>query len=102
MEKPVDYSALEEAIERAMESDSERDAVDDLREAVEAKVPFPRPGPTVIESDDDTVLLRALIAEGRSLQRELAVVMTDIAKENEARRQRSARRMPGAVTRESR
>ena len=74
MEKPVDYSALEEAIERATESDRKREAVGDLREAVEARAPSPKPERSVITREGDTeYLLNGLIAECHYMMREIAL-----------------------------
>lgn len=98
MEKPVDYSAPNETIERAVKSERTGDAVEDRSEAARAEAPFPTPERSIIARHDDALLLRALIAEGLSLQRELAAAMADIAKENDERRRC---RTSGRLTRES-
>ena len=86
MEKPADYSALEEAIERAMESDRKREAVGDLRETVEARAPFPRPERPVIAREGDTeYLLNGLIAECHYMMRELALPTAAETKEGDQR-----------------
>ena len=86
MEKPADYSALEEAIERAIESDRELEAVSDLREAVEAKAPFPTPVRAVIAREGDTeYLLNGLIAECHYMMRELALPTAAETKEGDQR-----------------
>jgi hypothetical protein len=74
MEKPADYSALNETIERAMKSERARNTVEDRGEAVEAEAPFPTPERTIIAREGDTeYLLNGLIAECHYMMRELAL-----------------------------
>jgi hypothetical protein len=74
MEKPTDYSALNETIERAMKSDREQDAVESRGEAVAANAPFPTPEQTVIARERDTeYLLNGIIAECHYMMRELVL-----------------------------
>jgi hypothetical protein len=86
MEMPVDYSALEQTIERAMKSDRERDAVESLGEAVEANAPFPAPERPVIARDCDTeYLLNGLIAECHYVMRELVLPTAAETKDGDQR-----------------
>ena len=99
MERPVDYPEILEAIENHKKSYLTQRA--DLRNALASGEGFPAQVRTSFEDEDDLALLGALIAEGRSLQREFAAAMAGIAKENEARRQRRAQRSPEGAARES-
>lgn len=86
MERPVDYSAFDETIERAMKRDREREAVSDLHEAVKANAPFPAPEHTVIAREGDTeYLLNGLIAECHYMMRELALPTAAQTKEGDQR-----------------